>query len=124
VVLEDVLKQVQSDRLSVFAIWMDVLDSDDADAALEAESLIPDPRVVHYWDGENNLGQLYGETLPLPPGCNDFAWDVYFVYAPGIEWQDQLPAPSEWMHQLGQDSRRLDGDELRESILDLLPAWG
>ena len=49
------------------------------------------------------------------------AWDIYFVYAPGVRWEDEPPEPTEWMHQLGRDERHLgNGDTLRESILKLL----
>jgi hypothetical protein len=93
---------------------------DDAKAAVAAESLIPDPRVVHYWDAESNLGTLYGEMLPLPFG-KTLAWDIYFVYAPGVEWGEQPPMPTEWMHQLSEGPRMLDGEKLRNSVAELLP---
>ena len=118
--LSHVLEQVESDELSVFAVWMPVLRTDTAESALSAESLLPDSRVVHYWDDDRSLGTLYGQSLPLPRG-KKLAWDVYFVYAPGVEWRTQPPMPTEWMHQLGKGARALDGGKLRESILDLLP---
>ena len=72
------------------------------------------------WDDHQSLGKLYGKTLSLPRD-NDLAWDVYFVYAPGVEWTDQLPMPTEWMHQLDRDARQFSGKKLRASIVDLLP---
>ncbi len=59
-VFKDVPQLLPSSELSVLAVWMPVMPMDDAKAAVAAESLIPDPRVVHYWDAESNLGTLYG----------------------------------------------------------------
>lgn len=113
------LERVDSDDLSVFAVWMPVLDTDNPKAALEAESLLDDSRVVHYWDERMSLGKFYGSVLELPRG--DLAWDTFFVYAPGVEWTERPPTPTSWMHQLARDSRRLHGKRLREAIVDLLP---
>jgi hypothetical protein len=119
VVHDEVLKQVDSDDLAVLAVWMPVLQSDNAPAGKQAEPLLPDPRVVHYWDDDNSLGKLYGRSLTLPRG-RQLAWDIYFVYAPGIRWDDEPPPPTVWMHQLGMDERHLSGDKLRKTILELL----
>jgi hypothetical protein len=120
VVADNVLKQVGSEELAVFAVWMPVLESDNAKEGKSAEHLLSDPRVAHYWDSESSLGKLYGRQLTLPMG-RQLAWDIYFVYAPGVRWEDELPTPTAWMHQLGMDDRHLDGDTLRETILELLP---
>ena len=114
-----VLEQVESDDLAVFAVWMPVLESDNAEEGKKAELLIPDPRVIHYWDPDNSLGKLYGRQLTLPRG-RQMAWDIYFVYATGVRWEDELPAPTAWMHQLGRDERLLNGDILRATILEQL----
>jgi hypothetical protein len=120
VVFNDVLDRIPGERLSVLAVWMPVLETDDAGAALSAEALLPDPRVVHFWDAEKELGTLYGQMLPLP-GKRTLAWDMYFVYAPGVQWDDRPPMPTEWMHQLGGGTRALDGEKLMASVVDLLP---
>ena len=117
---DNVLEKVKSDDLSVLAVWMPVLGSDNAGEGKKAEPLLADPRVTHYWDADRSLGNLYARQLPLPNG-RDLAWDIYFVYAPGVRWQDELPEPTEWMHQLGRDERHLsNGDTLRATILKLL----
>ncbi len=116
---ENVLKQVLSDDLFVIAVWMPVLGSDNAEAGKKAEPLLPDPRVTHYWDPDNSLGKLYGRQVTLPRG-RQLAWDIYFVYAPGVRWEDEPPEPTAWMHQLGRDERHLNGDTLRGTILALL----
>ena len=116
---ENVLEKVKSDGLAVLAVWMPVLKSDNAEAGKKAERLLPDPRVIHYWDADSSLGKLYGRQLTLPRG-RQLAWDIYFVYAPGVRWEDEPPAPTAWMHQVGRDERHLNGDSLRRIILEQL----
>ena len=119
-VLDDVLEQVDSEELTVFTVWMPCMANDNAETALSAESLLPDSRVVHFWDEGSSLGTLYGRSLSLPRG-GTLAWDVYFVFAPGVRWGSQPPMPTDWMHRLGEGARLLDGDKLRESVIELLP---
>ena len=57
--------------------------------------------------------------MTLPRG-RQLAWDIYFVYAPGVRWEEEPPLPTQWMHQLGLDERHLNGDTLRGTVLDLL----
>ena len=96
---------------------MPVLGSDNAEAGKQAESLLPDPRVIHYWDSDSSIGKLYGRQLTLPRG-RQLAWDIYLVFAPGIRWEDEPPTPTGWMHQLGRDERYLEGGKLRVMILE------
>ena len=119
-VLENVLEQVSSDDLAIHVVWMPVLPSDNLDAAREAPDFIPDPRAKHYWNGDQNLGKVYGKTVTLPSG-RELAWDIYFVFDAGIEWGDEAPVPSDWVHQLGMDKQHLgDGGTLRASVERLL----
>ena len=118
-VRERVLEKIEGDDLSILAVWMPVLGSDNAAAGKDAESLLPDNRVTHYWDGDNSLGKLYGRLLTLPRG-RQLAWDIYFVYAPGIRWEEEPPLPTAWMHQLARDERQLDGSTLRRTIQEIL----
>jgi hypothetical protein len=83
---------------------------------------VPDQRARHFWDGKNQIPKLYGKTLDLPGG-RTFAWDIYFVFNPGIVWADTPPAPDFWMHQLGgsRPENRLDGEKFRAAIVERLP---
>ncbi len=114
------MRRVGTDQLSLQVVWMPVLGPDDAAAALEAEPILADPRSAHFWDAEQSLGKMYGKVLTLPRG-RSLAWDIYFVYAAGVEWKDELPLPTDWQHQLGMDERHLDGEKLREAVVALLP---
>ena len=123
-VLDSVLKRLPSERLSVHVVWTPVLPADDFDAALEAQSLLPDSRVTHYWDEDQSLGLAYGRVLELPRG-RTLVWDIYFAYEPGVEWGDALPPPTDWAHQLGRDERHLGGGSgLRNAVEVLLGESG
>jgi hypothetical protein len=57
--------------------------------------------VVHVWDPERQVGNLYSKIL----GLQSTAWDFYFLYPPGVTWDgDEPPKPTFWMHQLPADS--------------------
>jgi hypothetical protein len=120
VVLESVLEQVSSDDIAIHVVWMPVLPSDNLAAAREAPAFIPDPRAKHYWNGDQVLGKVYGRTVALPSG-RELAWDIYFVFDAGIEWGNKVPAPIDWVHQLGSDEQHLgEGATLRASVERLL----
>ena len=119
-VMQEMLAKVPSDRVSVHVVWTPVVPGDDLDAAKEARSLISDPRAVHYWDPEQHVGLAYGTVLELPRG-RELAWDIYFTFEPQVTWEEQVPGPEDWVHQLGMDDRRLsDGTRLQSSIEGLL----
>jgi hypothetical protein len=120
-VQKELLEKVKNDKLRVLVIWTPVLPWDDRDKALDAAKLIPDRRATHFWDKARSLGKEYAKALKLPGG-GTFAWDVYLVFDPPMLWKETPPAPANWMHQLGQDSRRLDVDKLRQDIGRLLHA--
>lgn len=101
-------------------VWTAVLRRDDRDSALEARSLLPDPRVRHYWDGDRLLGEAYAGVVKLPPG-RDLAWDIYFAFGREATWEQELPLPETWAHQLARDDRHLgDGSSLRAEVQRLL----
>ena len=119
-VLDSVLAKLPSENLVIHVVWTPVLGADDYESAKEAVSLIPDPRAIHYWDGDQVLGLAYGRTVELPRG-RELAWDIYFTYEAGVEWGDEVPPPTEWAHQLGRDARHLgDGAGLRSAVEELL----
>ncbi len=121
-VQENILEQIDDDRLRVHVVWMPVLGGDDRAAAEKAPELITDSRATHYWNGDQSLGIVYGKTVELPRG-RDLAWDIYFVFDTGVEWGAQAPLPTDWAHRLGQDQRHLeDGRRLRQAIEALLEA--
>ena len=68
-------------------------------------TLLTDPRVVHQWDERRAVGRLYLSQLTAmldrratatlrPP--DDALWDAFFLYPPGVRWQEPLPLPVRW----------------------------
>ena len=102
-------------------MWTPVIDGDNRDAAIASTKNIYDPRVKHFWDADQSLGNRYGQTISLPNN-RELAWDIYFAFDKEVEWADELPQPTDWMHQLGMDERHLDGEKLRESIQKFVEA--
>ena len=85
----------------------------------KATKLLPDERVIHYWDSDKKLGAAFTPVL----GLDETAWDVYLLYPPDAEWTEQPPKPIYWMHQLGVETApTLNGETLAEEIKKLLEA--
>lgn len=83
----------------------------------KATKLLPDNRVVHFWDGAQTLGKAYKPILEI----DQTAWDVYLLYPPDAEWKEQPPKPVYWMHQLGvEKGQPLDGEILAGEVKKLL----
>jgi hypothetical protein len=97
------MDQVKDESLRAYSVWVPILLTDAERAVPNATRRLPDNRVIHFWDGKGELVEAYKTILPTKnaeTGEYIKAWDVYLVFAPGVEWQDRPPAPSFWMHQL------------------------
>lgn len=82
-----VLAQNPSTKLRVYAVWLPMLSSD---AREEWNgTTMPDPRVIHFWDGETEIGQWFAEQVE---GYRGISWDAYYLYGPDAIWED-LPSP-------------------------------
>jgi hypothetical protein len=106
-------------NLTGFAIWVPQLGGKAQDVP-NAASIAADPRIQHFWDGANDLGESYEIVLPTPGP----AWDVYMLYGPGATWSGQKPPkPDFWMHQLGKNctaAPTLDPDQFASHARELL----
>lgn len=111
-------------NLQVYVVWGQVLSRMSpealAGASRSAARRIAGPRVQHFLDPELALMMPYGEVIGLPE--NEPAWDVYFVFAPEVRWEQKLPVPTEWMHQLGAGPPEsyLDLQGLADTVQQLL----
>ena len=81
------LAEYSSPELRVYAVWLPVLASD----ARETwnGNTMPDPRVVHFWDGAAEVGQWFGREMD---GYGGIAWDIYYLYGPDATWES-VPSP-------------------------------
>jgi len=50
---------------------------------------MPDDRVIHFWDGEAEVGQWFAKVVD---GYQGTAWDAYYLYGPDATWDD-MPSP-------------------------------
>jgi hypothetical protein len=117
---EAVFKKIDSTSLRAYAVWEPILRTDDVSSARKATTMLPDPRVLHYWTDMQNVGEIFQPALSLRGAP---AWDVYLVYPPGVEWKSKMPpSPGYFMHQLHQlpAERYLDADTLAVRIQGML----
>lgn len=83
---QNILDQDADDNLRVYSIWLPMLGSDDRPRV--RTSLMVDPRVRHFWDGDRAIGRWLG-------GMEDAkrtAWDVFFLFGPDATWKEK-PEP-------------------------------
>ena len=74
-----------------------MMPNDNGERARDEATTFEGLHVVHAWDPMHHLGDLYAKTLSL----DSTAWDVYFLYTPGVQWKgNEPPQPTIWMHQL------------------------
>ena len=106
--------------LRVYVVWVSVLSRMSSEAmegaARSGARRLPDARIRHYRDDAALLAERYAPALGLPEGVP--AWDVFFLFAPGTRWEENLPTPAVWMHQLdrGPPGRRLDAAKLATEV--------
>ena len=112
---ESVLDKIKSEKLKVYVVWTTVLGGDNREAAERATKKIPDKRAVHFWDDDQSLGLIYGKIVELPRN-RKLAWDIYFLYGSETVWKKVPPKPADWMHQLGNDEKLLNGEKLQEMV--------
>ena len=97
---------------------------DSIDAAQEAaDQLGIEPRVAHFYDPGQLLGQAIAEKLGAEPG--KVAWDIYLFYDREEVWDDRVPRPMYWAHQLlgsswANPSRLHRGDELTRRLQEIM----
>lgn len=112
------MEAIEDEDLAVLCVWLPMLRGDDEAASRRASRLLPDPRVRHFWTGDQELGKAFQRALDIPR----VAWDIYFVYPPAARWEGDPPVPDSFMHQLRglPEETMLDGSRLADSVRALL----
>ncbi len=97
--------------LRVYAVWVPFLGGT-SEAADVSRRVLPDPRVVQFWDGSALTSEWFAKNVEHSFGP---AWDVYYLYGPDATWTD-VPEPivSSGDTIIGQSSA------LKEAITPLL----
>jgi hypothetical protein len=76
------LSEYPSTELRVYAIWLPMLFTDSRGAW--NGNTLPDPRVLHFWDGERYVGEWFAEKVE---GYRGVSWDAYYLYSPDATWE-------------------------------------
>jgi len=109
-------------RLRVYAVWYNMFPGDSREKWPAA--LLTDPRVVHYWDEQKLIGNMYFHDLPqmwdkraadTAAPSDLILWDAYLLYEPKVRWDDAAPSVVSWGSTILQTQDRLVRD--LESVL-------
>jgi len=115
-----VLESIQDDRLRVYVVWQPVFSHDNREAVGDASMLLPDRAVTHFWADNTAATAFYKNYLKIEHP----AFDVVFLYPPGVTWDANPPAPLSYMHRLessGLPKENLfNGPRLTEKVRELL----
>ena len=68
--------------LRVYAVWLPMLWNDSREKWNGTN--MPDSRVIHFWDGDLQLGKWFAKEVN---GSDGVAWDVYYLYGPEATWE-------------------------------------
>jgi len=74
--------------------------------------VLPDPRVLQFWDADRSAGRWFAKTVN---GEDGYMWDTYLLYGPNATW-DQAPGPL-----LSSGGTIIDtGPQLRDQLAPLI----
>jgi hypothetical protein len=86
-VQNELLAKYPSQELHVYSVWLPMLWSDSREKW--NGSTMPDPRVIHFWDGDSQVGQWFAQEVE---GYRGVSWDAYYLYGPDATWET-IPSP-------------------------------
>ncbi len=119
---QSIVAAIQDDpRVHTLVLYVPALGANE-EHAKAAVSLLPGPRVRHYWDGSGMSGLEFQDTLDIEM----YAWDVWMIYEPGAQWDDvsDPPQPAFWQHQLPglPEDKKLDAEDFAAVVIEKLSA--
>lgn len=80
-------------------MWVGRLPFDSGRTAAKASEIFgEDPRVKHFYDAD----ELMGQALSAQFNWDHTAWDIYLFYNAGDLWETAPPAPRAYLHQMGR----------------------
>lgn len=131
VVEKEITARYPASQVDALIVWIPMLESDSEHAARNASAIFPPQRAAHYYDKNRTLGLLYAQhtfkdflprarkaiaddhwlapMLENPDEALQAQWDLYMLYAPGIQWEegsDGPPMPTHWIRHIGRDQER------------------
>ena len=108
---KEILERQPDADVRVYAVWFSMLESDSRPAW--PHDTLTDPRVIHLWDEDRDLGRRYAQDLKLKE--TKTLWDAYFLYGPEARWTSSPQPLVDWGAPI-VESR----DELRTKLHTLL----
>ena len=96
-VQKSVIEKMTEKNVSVIIVWTNMLKTDDQENAYKAASMFKDGKIVQFFDAENKFGDMVAKRLN-PKG--EKAWDIYLFYDKETEWNQTIPRPFDYAHQL------------------------
>ena len=83
---QEILAKRPGAGIRVYTVWFNMLLGDSREGW--DSSVLPDPRVAHFWDGQRLLGHWFAAQ----GGADGVTWDHYWLYGPTARW-DTTPGP-------------------------------
>ena len=119
VIQSKVLDVLKDNSLRVIVVWVPMLPTDKDAPDQDTLALMPDKRATQFWDAKRSTPFPVGRALGLPEGFA--AWDVYLLYPPGAKFEQQMPKPVYWQHQLPvKTAPRLNGNSFAAEVRKVL----
>jgi len=125
---EGILDEYPDKDLVIIVVWVDMYSGDDYASAKRTGRILSDSRVKHFYDSDLEVGTAFAKAF----GASRFeardypAWDIYMFYSKEIKWEEDIPLPNDYTHQLGRrythwaDYKHFNaGMDLYEELIDL-----
>ena len=88
---KNILTKYPDADFQLYVVWMPVIRGDSKLAVPGAVALLPDSRVLHYWDPTRLSGTFFKKNI-APDVTSNVAWDMFFLYDSDAVW-DEFPDP-------------------------------
>jgi mercuric ion transport protein len=102
---KSVIENMAEKNISVIIVWTNMLNSDGENTAFHAASMFDRKNITQFFDKENIFGDAAAKAVN-PKG--EQAWDIYMYFDKGAKWENNLPRPFEYVHQLGPSTSWAD----------------
>ena len=110
--MQALMLQNRNSGLRAYFLWGPFLRGDSEAAARAVTAKYTAPNSVYFWTRSLSLGRELAEVLRMPHG--KLAWDVYLAYRKGTMWEERIPPPAYWQHQL----EVLQGEPFNPTLLE------
>lgn len=96
-----VLKRHKGLNIKVYTVWFEMYPGDSPKAFPEAQELLADKRVKHWWDKSKEVGTRF---VPVADTNlkGDIQWDAFYLYSPDAVWGNNMPGPPDQLLTWGR----------------------